>query len=232
MKYLKLFENFDNRLSIDYLEENHPIEIDDYYFANFGIERFFVMIDDKPSYYTSESGINNTKNALYHILKQDGLISDERVEVPIIKQYLKSVFDKKHFVWIHGLPGSGKSYLTIEKQQKFPEKNYKILDDIGSFKQVEEFLKKEENIILTSPYFENYSFTGYFQKLKDLLKSYSNYVVFHIWFENDKESCINNLQNRKEHKIDSKSIIPEMDVFSKKYTIPTGSRTIPVYKSI
>lgn len=232
MKYLKLFENFDKRLSFDYLEANHPIELDDYFLSNIGIERFFVMIDDKPSYFTSETGFNDTKIALYRILKEDGMISDDRVDVPIIKQYLKSALDKKHFIWIHGLPGSGKSHIAQEKQQKLPSKNYQILDDIGNISKVEDLLKREENIILTSPYFENYSFTGYFQKLKDMLKLYPNYLVIHLWFQNDKESCINNLKNRKEHKISSISIINEIDDFSKKYKIPTGARTIPVYKSL
>lgn len=232
MKHLKLFENFESKLTIEYLQQNHPIELDEFYLSNFGKERFYVMIDEKPSYYTSETGFNDTKNALYNILREDGMITDDEQDVPVIKEYLSSALGKKHLIWIHGLPGSGKSFLAKEKQSKFPEKEYQILDDIGNLKKVEELLKSEENIILTSPYFENYSFTGYFQKLKDLLKSYPNYVVLHIWFENDKAACIDNLQKRKEHKIDSRYIIPEIESFSIKYKIPTGARTIPVFKSI
>lgn len=228
MKYLKLFENFDNRLSIDYLESNHPIEIDDYYFSNFGIERFFVIIYDKPSFYTSETGFNDTKKSLYRLLERDYMISDDRVDVPIIKQYLKSAFNKKHLIWIHGLPGSGKSYLAQEKQQKLPSKSYQILDDNGNMRDVEELLRKGENIILTSPYFENYSFTNNFVNLKEKMKLYTNYFVTHLWFENDVEACINNLENRTDHKIDSKYIISEIKNFSKKYKIPLNARKIPV----
>lgn len=231
MKHLKLFENFESKLTTEYLQQNHPIELDEFYLSNFGNERFYVMIDDKPSYYTSETGFNYTKNALYNILREKGMITDDRKDVPIIKEYLKSALGKKHLIWIHGLPGSGKSFLAKEKQNKFPKKEYQILDDIFNIDQVKSLLENGENIILTSPYFENYSFTKNFDILNNLLKLYSNYFVFHFWFENDKESCIKNLENRVEHKIDSKSIIGEMDYFSKKYKIPAGVRTIPVYKS-
>jgi hypothetical protein len=229
MKYLKLFENFESKLTMDYLQQNHPIELDEFYLSNFRKERFYVMIDDKASYYTSEIGFNQTKNALYLILEKKGLISDNRVDVPIIKQYLRSALDKKILIWIHGLPGSGKSSVAIEKQGQLPDRNFIILDDIGNMEDVENLLKKGENIILTSPYFENYSFTKNFVNLKEKMKSYTNYFVLHLWFENDAEACINNLKSRTGHKIDSKYIIPEMQDFSKKYKIPPGARKIPVY---
>ena len=229
MIHLRLFENFGN-LTIEYLTQNHPIELDEYYLSNLGIERFFVMIDDKPSYYTSETGFNQTKNALYLLLKGKGLISDDRVDVPIIKQYLRSALDKKILLWIHGLPGSGKSSVAIEKQRQLPDKNFIILDDIGNPEDVENLLSEGENIILTSPYFENYSFTKNFVTLKEKMKLYTNYFVLHLWFENDTEACIDNLKSRTGHKIDSKYIIPEMEDFSKKYKIPPGARKIPVYR--
>lgn len=230
MIHLRLFENF-GRLTLEYLSENYPIEFDEYFFSGFNIERFFVMIDDKPSYYTSETGFNQTKDALYNLLEQDGMISNDRVDVPIIKQYLRSAIDKKFLIWIHGLPGSGKSYLALEKQQKLSNKNFIVLDDIYNFSQIEEHLINNEDIILTSPYYENYSFTKYFEKLNNLMKSkYTNYFVINLWFENDKESCKANLRNRTEHKIKSDSIISEIDYFSKNYSIPSNVRKIPVYR--
>lgn len=230
MRYLKFFENFNNKLTIEYLGEEFPIYLDDYYLSNFGIERFYVMIDDKPSYYTSDTGFNQTKNALHLLLKEKGFISDDRVDVPIIKQYLRSVLNKKILIWIHGLPGSGKSSVAIEKQRQLPDKNFIILDDIGNMEDVENLLREGENIILTSPYFENYSFTKNFDNLKEKMKFYTNYSVLHLWFENDVEACINNLKSRTGHKIDSKYIIPEMEDFSKKYKIPQGAKKIPVYR--
>ena len=51
---------------------------------------------------------------------------------------------QRKFIWIHGLPGSGKTHLSneISKDQKFV-----ILDDIGNISKVVSNLDKENNII-------------------------------------------------------------------------------------
>ncbi len=233
MKYLKFFENFENKSTLlQYLEDNFPVQIDEFYLATFNKLRFYTMIDDKPSYFSVDSGINITKNYLVNELSEKDLIQDEKIDVPLVKNYLRSALDKNILIWIHGLPGSGKSTLAAKIEKENKDKDFSVLDDIGNFNQVENELKAGKNIILTSPYFENYSFTNNFQKLNETLKFYSNYFKIELWFENDKESCVDNLKNRKEHKINSMSIIGEIDDYSKKYTIPTGARTIPVYKSV
>ncbi len=232
MKYLKLFEDFSEPNLLQYLEDNFPIRIDEFYLITFGKRRFYIMIEDKPSYFSVDSGLNITKNYLVNQLFEKNLIQDEKIEVPIVKNYLRTALDKNILIWIHGLPGSGKSTLATKIEKENKDKDFVVLDDIANFNQVEDELKAGKNIILTSPYFENYSFTKYFQKLNERLKFYSNYFITELWFENDKESCIDNLKNRKEHKIDSMSIIAEIDDYSKKYTIPVGARTIPVYKSV
>lgn len=234
MKYLKLFENFTEKSNslLKYLEGNFPIKVDELYLSTFGKIRFYIMIEDKPSYFTDESGLNLTKNYLVSELSQEGQIQDERIDVPIVKNYLRTALAKNQIIWIHGLPGSGKSTLAMKIEKENKEKDFLILDDVFNFNQVEDPLKLGKNIILTSPYFENYSFTDHFQKLKETLETYDNYFVIELWFENDKESCIENLKNRKDHKINSMSIIVEMDDYSKKYKVPSGARTIPVYKSV
>ena len=131
---------------------------------------------------------------------------------------------QRKFIWIHGLPGSGKTHLSneISKDQKFV-----ILDDIGNISKVVSNLDKENNIILSSPYFDNYINLGLDLKLKSILKDY-DYDIDEIWFENNPENCIKNIKNRTDHKIDSVSIIPEIPNFSRNYIIPVGVKTIPV----
>ena len=140
-------------------------------------------------------------------------------------------FNEKKFIWIHGLPGSGKSFLAAQKRDNDADLDFQVLDDIGNFKDVVSKIEEGKNIILTSPYFDNYmnKTFGLWDKLNQLLRS-TDYVVEHIWFSNDPDSCIENLKRRTEHQIDSKSIIPEIPHFSKEYRITPGAQIIPVYK--
>lgn len=230
MKYLKFFENFENKITINYLKHNFPIEMDDFYLSRFGKENFYIIIDDKPLYFSSESGLNLTKNKIVHQLQSQGLIQDERVDIPTIKDYLRNVIQCKRFIWIHGLPGSGKSYLSNTIQKNNPEKSYQLLDDIGDLNKVKDEIENGSNIILSSPYFENYiKWTKLFEKLNKELTNNTDYFVKHIWFENDLESCKINLEQRTEHKIPSSHILGEMNQYSKDYIIPARAITIPVY---
>lgn len=232
MRYLKFFENYGNKLTIEYLKDNFPIEMDDYFLANLGKERFFVMIDDKPSYFSDIDGINSTKTYILNILKGRGMITDERIDTPIIKEHLRSSLNSKKFIWIHGLPGSGKSFLSTKIQSENSEKSYQLLDDIYDIKIVKNEIDKDSNIILTSPYFENYiKWTKMFEKLNQELDNQKDYFVKHIWFKNDLEACIENLEQRKEHKIASLSILMEIRQYSKDYIIPARATTIPVYSN-
>jgi predicted kinase len=136
-------------------------------------------------------------------------------------------YNKSKLVWIHGLPGSGKT--TIANQIN-KNKDFIILDDISNISDLENELNKGNNIILSSPYFDNYLnsiFSGE-TKLRTTLKDY-DYDIEEIWFENDLQTCIQNLNNRTEHKISTKQIIPDMKQFSKDYKIPSSVKAIPVW---
>jgi hypothetical protein len=147
-----------------------------------------------------------------------------------IKLFEKFSENKNYFIWIHGLPGSGKSTLSEKIKKENPDKNFYILDDIGSISHLDKLIRKKKNIILSSPYFENYyTYSGYYDKLKSILEENKNYELEEIWFENDLERCIDNLKNRKEHKIDSNLIIPEMFYYSKNYIIPDGIDVLEVF---
>ena len=143
----------------------------------------------------------------------------------IIKRFEN--YNKDKFVWIHGLPGSGKTTMANKINKN---KDFVILDDTSNISDVQDELNKGNNIILSSPYFDNYLnslFLGE-TKIRNILKNY-NYNVEEIWFENDLQTCIQNLKNRTKHRINTKSIIPDMNEFSKKYKIPDGTKTIPVW---
>lgn len=91
MKHIILFENFNNILTKQYLEENYPITKDDYFEKEFNRQRFFINIDDKNYFFSKDEGFNSTKMALLNVLSSKGMIKDERIDVPIIKGYLRSV---------------------------------------------------------------------------------------------------------------------------------------------
>jgi hypothetical protein len=138
---------------------------------------------------------------------------------------------RKQFIWIHGLPGSGKSFLA--NKIKSENTDFALLDDIANISQIEKLMEDGENIILTSPYFESYLFRGNnFLKLNQILESNNDYELTEYWFENNPKDCIDNLKNRQEHHIKSDSIIPEIFTFSKNYNIPKNVEVIPVYQKM
>ena len=134
-------------------------------------------------------------------------------------------YNRNKLVWIHGLPGSGKTNIANQINKN---KDFIILDDISNISDVENELNKGNNIILSSPYFDNYIHLSNDEKLKNILKDF-DYEVEEIWFENNPDQCIQNLKNRTEHKINSAHIIPEVKYFSLKYKIPSSVETIPVW---
>ena len=139
-------------------------------------------------------------------------------------------FENLEFVWIHGLPGSGKTYLSNKIKKENPEKDFIILDDIGDFGKIEQGVIDRRNIIMSSPFFENFNnfYPNFPDKLKDFLGT-NGYILKEYWFENNPEACIKNVKMRTEHKIDSRSVITEIPYYSLRYKIPPGVETLPVY---
>ena len=137
----------------------------------------------------------------------------------------ESISNKSKFVWIHGLPGSGKTTLANDINKGG---NYVILDDIMDVSKVKKELEEGNDIILVSPYFDNYMGFSLDVKLKEVLNDF-DYDVEEIWFKNDPEKCIDNLRSRSEHNIKSSLIIPEVNIFSLKYKIPSDVEQIEVW---
>ena len=135
-------------------------------------------------------------------------------------------FSTKKFVWIHGLPGSGKTYLANQMNKN---NDYTILDDINNMSKVQAEMDKGSNIILSSPYFEKYiGMMSQEARLRKALES-SDYQLEEIWFENNPQNCIKNINNRVGHNIRANILAPEVIELSYRYIIPEGSKVIPVW---
>lgn len=138
--------------------------------------------------------------------------------------------EPKSFIWIHGLPGSGKTTLANKIMDENPDKRYVLLDDVGSNRQIIEQIDKGSNIILSSPYFDNYMIYGFDRQIRDYL-SKTDYSVEELWFENNPQKCIENIKNRKGHHINVESLLPEVINFSNNYKIPVGVKQIRVFSN-
>ena len=134
-------------------------------------------------------------------------------------------FSTKKFVWIHGLPGSGKTYLANQMNKN---NDYTILDDIIDMSKVQAEMDKGNNIILSSPYFEKYIGMSLESRLRKALEG-SDYQLEEIWFENNPQNCIKNINNRVDHNIKANILAPEVMELAYRYRIPEGSKVIPVW---
>lgn len=134
-------------------------------------------------------------------------------------------FSTKKFVWIHGLPGSGKTYLANQMNKN---NDYTILDDIIDMSKVQAEMDKGNNIILSSPYFEKYIGMSLESRLRKALEG-SDYQLEEIWFENNPQNCIKNINNRVDHNIKANILAPEVIELSYRYRIPEGSKVVPVW---
>lgn len=135
----------------------------------------------------------------------------------------------KNFIWIHGLPGSGKTTLANKIINDNPDKRFVLLDDVGSTTEIIQQIDKGSNIILSSPYFDNYMNTGLDRKIKNYL-SKTDYSVEELWFENNPDQCIENIKARTGHRINVASLLPEVIIFSNNYNIPSDVKQIPVFQ--
>ena len=135
-------------------------------------------------------------------------------------------FGSKKFVWIHGLPGSGKTYLANQINQN---NEYTVLDDINDMSKVQAEMDKGSNIILSSPYFEKYiGMMSLEARLRKALEG-SDYELEEIWFENNPENCIKNINSRTGHNIKASILAPEVMALSTRYRIPEGFKVVPVF---
>lgn len=146
-----------------------------------------------------------------------------------IKSYTLFESQSIKMVWIHGLPGSGKSHLIAQMVQE-SSLDWKVFDDTASVEEIVSALHKGQNVILASPYFEEYTHTGLERELRSRLARFGDLELSEIWFSNDPDQCIENVLNRRGHGIDARSIVPEIPHFSKHYRIPSDATVVPVWR--
>jgi hypothetical protein len=118
-----------------------------------------------------------------------------------------------------GLPGSGKTHKGKILQETFKGI---FLDDVSTRQSVIDALHTDKDIIIADPHLVTSSARSNLLKLLENEKSVEFY-----FFENDPETCIHNVLNRKDGRVVSVRTIRE---FSKKYEIPVDIEPIKVYK--
>lgn len=119
--------------------------------------------------------------------------------------------------FIIGLPGSGKS--TFIKQY---ENDAVIIDDPKKKDIVN--IQETEWLIISDPNFCNKQTLNNAKKY--LENKFSNLYFEYIYFENDVENCINNINHRNERM----NAIYDVIILSKKYVVPNNEIILPVYK--
>lgn len=121
------------------------------------------------------------------------------------------------FLFIVGLPGSGKTFYTkkLAKQLNCP-----FLDDPKDLKSIIYFANRNPSGILCSP---NFCLSHYRNKIKKKLKS-MHIKSRWIYYANSPDQCFANDLKRKG--------AAGMDIyyFSSLYRVPSRSIAIPVYK--
>lgn len=134
---------------------------------------------------------------------------------------------------IVGLPGSGKTMKAKEIMKLNPGRSWKIYDDFESEKALPK-IGRENQIISDGLLTLNPPEDGIdeFREVADIMDS--DFEV--IYFENDPESAKANILRRWESGKGDRHQRPErlladLDYIAKRYQIPPGAKTIPVYKA-
>ncbi len=141
----------------------------------------------------------------------------------------------KDFTVIIGLPGSSKSFLVNKLLEENP--NQVLLDDISRllrvshrglrYYEVVAQFPKYKNFILSDPAFCEDSFrVRVINELKEVFGKTEEVVFDFIYFENNPEQCLQNVNLRN----DGRKVVKYIEKLSQTYKIPEGSYTIPVWK--
>lgn len=117
-------------------------------------------------------------------------------------------------ICICGLPGSGKTFLG---KKMAAETGFVFLDDFSNIKKLFTEIDKDIDIIVAHP---NLCDPDKRITFKNSIVDYNNtYDVQWIFFENDVERCLANVERRN----DGRSVGPTIQIMSQKYSIPLGS---------
>jgi gluconate kinase len=165
------------------------------------------------------------------LLKFSDFLLLENDEIDFDKYYNKG--EEKILIWIHGLPGSGKTHLANRIMKSNPDANFVHFDDTGSVRDIRIEMEMNRNIIVSSPFFEGYMRLSSFclnKSLKELIKD-KNYTCRDIWFENNLKKCIANVSRRIGHQMPKEDLLSVLPHFSNLYEIPDNADIIPIFST-
>lgn len=131
-----------------------------------------------------------------------------------------------NIIIIVGLPGSGKSHLgkAVSQNRTIPFYD-DCITEVEIWEQVEACLRNNNDCVLADPGFCISKYRDQLvEKISDLNK---DAILTWIYFDNDPEVCIQNLKNRSDGRIVSETFARQ---FSKWYTIPKNTATLPCYR--
>jgi hypothetical protein len=110
-----------------------------------------------------------------------------------------------------GLPGSGKTYHGI----RLGKRDIIFLDDIKDLRPIYTLTKQKEDIIIADV---NFCETMCRVSADNVLKGLG-YEVEWIFFENNKEKCIRNI-NRRYQSGDTRDVMTTLKIMSEVYKVP------------
>lgn len=121
-----------------------------------------------------------------------------------------------------GLPGSGKTYLGMKISEK---ENAILIDDISSTDHLAKVLEENRNIVIADPHFCN-------SKIRNIaelfIKKHSSYAeIIWIYFENNPQKCLNNVEYRN----DGRKVKIDINILSKIYLIPKDIKPLSIWQS-
>ncbi len=137
-----------------------------------------------------------------------------------------------NFILIVGLPGSGKTYLAKKMYKKILHEGKKkiyLYDDIcigGKFQELKKHAPRENStIIITDPYFCQKETRS--ECVRSLNRMFGEVGIKWIFFENNKEKCLNNVKSRTgEHrKVDN-----FIEMLSRNYEIDPSCSPLEIWQ--
>lgn len=130
-----------------------------------------------------------------------------------------------------GLPGSGKSTKAQELQLQNPDKKYVVYDDSESLEALENL--GSENQIISDAILTLDPPEGGLEDFRELA-DHLGVDLQVLYFDNDPKSAKMNVMSRWEsgeaQSHQSPKLLNDIDFISRRYKIPPGTKTIPVYK--
>jgi hypothetical protein len=140
-----------------------------------------------------------------------------------------------HFTLIIGSPGAGKSTLGNKMLQEDNEKAI-FLDDLSvliknnPIEYIEEQIKIHQcNHVIISDV--NFCFESIRSQAIELLSSHFKCPISYIFFENNLEKCLLNIQKRMSEG-DTRNVIQLATYIAKQYVVPDGFNPHIIYSSI